>query len=268
MPVGPSRGLKPIAAHCFGGSEVTRVGSEKTAGSQLPSTSPLARAIAVLDELAERGSATPGELQVATELPRPTLYRLLRILESEHLVARDDAGRHRIGLRVLAWATSLRALSTIVECVRPVLVRLRTDTGESVQLYVREGDARVCVASFEPSTGLRVTVPTGSVLPLHLGSGGKAMLAFSPDGEHFGIAKSELERIRKQRWSASVAEREVGVASVSSAIVDADENVVAVIAVSGPIDRFGTNPGPKFGRLVAGAAQEASMLLRRAAVIK
>jgi DNA-binding IclR family transcriptional regulator len=240
-------------------------GSARPSG--LVDTSPLARAMAVLDELAEHGSATPTELQALTHLPRPTLYRLLRILEAEHLVARDDAGRLRIGLRVLAWAASLRALGTLVECVRPVLLRLRTETGESVQMYVREGDARVCVASFEPATGLRVTVPTGAVLPLHLGSGGKAFLAYADDGHMFGVSSAELTRIRKQHWAASVAEREVGVASVGSAVLDSNNEVVAVIAVSGPIDRFGTHSGPKYGKVVAAAADDAAALLRRASVI-
>ena len=64
----------------------------------------------------------------------------------------------------------------------PVLRRLRDDTGESAQLYVRRGDVRVCVAAAERPSGLRDTVPVGSILPMTAGSAAKVLLAFG-DGE-------------------------------------------------------------------------------------
>ena len=44
---------------------------------------------------------------------------------------------------------------------RGVLARLRDVTGESAQLYRRQGDRRVCVAAAERGSGLRDTVPGG-----------------------------------------------------------------------------------------------------------
>lgn len=240
--------------------------NEPTPTTGLPS-SLLGRAILLLDVLAEHGSCTTTELLQLTDVPRPTLYRLLSTLEKEHLTVRDPSGRHRVGLRVLAWSASLQTPSAIVEVVRPILLDVRARTGESVQLYVREGDARVCVASVEPSTGLRVTVPTGSVLPLNLGSGGKAFLPWAADGAQFGISPDELAAIRSRRWAESVAEREVGVASVSSPILDDEQRVRAVLAVSGPADRFGSHPGRKFGKIAADAADQAARLLRDAGLI-
>lgn len=220
----------------------------------------------LLDVLAEHGSCTTFELLQLTDVPRPTLYRLLNTLEKEHLTVRDKAGRHRVGLRVLAWAASLQTPSALVEVVRPILLDVRARTGESVQLYVREGDARVCVASVEPATGLRVTVPTGSVLPLNLGSGGKAFLPWAEDGGRFGVSVEQLDVIRSRLWAESVAEREVGVASVSSPIFDKEGRVRAVLAVSGPTDRFGVHPGSMFGQVVVEAAAEAARRLLEAGV--
>jgi DNA-binding IclR family transcriptional regulator len=228
----------------------------------VPPLSLLGRAISLLDTVAEQGSCTTPELLSLTGLPRPTLYRLLRTLEEEHLVVKDQTGRHQIGLRVLAWAASLQTPAAFLRVLRPVLTDLRRKTGESVQLYVREGDVRVCVASFEPASGLRVTVPTGSILPLNLGSGGKAFLPWAADGKKFGISQEQLDLIRQRGWAESEAEREVGVGSVSSPILDSQDAVKAVIAVSGPLERFGNNPGSRFGRTVLRAAQEATRLLR------
>lgn len=233
----------------------------------VPPLSLLGRAISLLDTLAEQGSCTTMELRSLTGLPRPTLYRLLRTLEDEHLVVKDHTGRHRIGLRVLAWAASLQTPSAILRVLRPVLTELRASTGESVQLYVREGDARVCVASFEPASGLRVTVPTGSILPLNLGSGGKAFLPWASDRKKFGISQDQLDLIKQRGWAASKAERESGVGSVSSPILDSHGRVSAVIAVSGPLQRFGDNAGPRLGPTVLRAARKATRLLRQEGVI-
>ena len=60
-----------------------------------------------------------------------------------------------------------------------MLPRLREITGESVQLYRREGTSRICVAALEPPAGLRDTVPVGTRLPMTAGSGAKVLLAYS-----------------------------------------------------------------------------------------
>ena len=77
----------------------------------------------------------------------------------------------------------------LIEAARPVLAALRDETGESTQLYVREGDLRVCVAAVERTGGgLKDIVPVGAVLPLDRGSGGRVLLAWAEDGE--GLANS------------------------------------------------------------------------------
>ena len=48
---------------------------------------------------------------------------------------------------------------------------LRDETGEIVQLYVRDGDRRVCIAALESPHGLRTIVPMGASLPLDAGLG-------------------------------------------------------------------------------------------------
>ena len=58
----------------------------------------------------------------------------------------------------------------------PVLEALRDRTGESVQLYVREGDARRCVVSLPSPHALRWTVAQGALLPLGVGSAGRVLL--------------------------------------------------------------------------------------------
>lgn len=219
----------------------------------------LDRAVLILDTLARHGPSSLADLQRETELPRPTAYRLAVGLERQGVLARDPQGRFVLGHRLAAWgAVAGRGLP---DAGRPVLARLADATGESAQLYVREGDHRVCVAVHERPSGLRDTVPLGAVLPLDRGSGGKVLVAFAADSARFPYEPRELSEVRRRRWAASVGEREPGVASVSAPVFDGTGGVVAAVSVSGPIDRLGQDPGRQLAAAVTAAAEELSAAL-------
>ena len=98
-----------------------------------------------------------------------------------------------------------------------MLDRLRDTTGESAQLYRRQGSSRLCIAAAERGSGLRDTVPVGSVLPLTAGSAAQVLLAWTPDDPLVASAAfgpRVLAEVRRRGWAHSVAEREQGVASV------------------------------------------------------
>lgn len=194
------------------------------------------KAVLVLDAV-EAGPRSLAELVSATELTRATAHRLATALEVHGLVRRDDDGRFALGARALTLGRAAERAWPLADVAGPVLSALRDSTGESAQLWTREGDRRVCVASRESLHGLRTIVSTGSTLPLEHGSGGRAL---SGDG--------------RPGWVASVEEREAGVASVSAPVIDRAGAVVAAIGVSGPIERLTRDPGPTFGPAVVDAA--------------
>ena len=217
------------------------------------------KAVGILSLLAEGGPATLAGVVRGTGLARPTAYRLLSALEAHGLVARED-GRYSLGSRLLGWGA---VGSGLVEAARPVLAALRDRTEESTQLYVREGDRRVCVASVERmGGGLRDAVPVGAVLPLEQGSGGRVLLAWS-DGAEGGPDAEGLAEVRDRGWAESVAEREVGVASVSAPVFGPDGGLRAAVCASGPIHRLGQHPGERFAGHVLAAAREIEYALGR-----
>jgi len=219
----------------------------------------LDRALLVLDTVAREGPCSLADLRRATDLPRPTVHRLAVALERHGVLARDGDGRFRLGRRLAAWGAV--AGSGLPDAGRPVLARLAETTAESAQLYVREGDHRVCVAVHERQSGLRDTVPLGAVLPLDRGSGGKVLLAWAPDAGRFEVAPRELAAVRRRGWAESAGEREAGVASVSAPVFEGP-GVVAAVSVSGPIDRLGLHPGRRLGAAVVTAAADLSATLR------
>lgn len=212
----------------------------------------LDRAVALVDVVARDGAASLAELVAATELPRPTAHRLAVALERHGVFTRGADGRFALGAKVAAWGAI--AGQGLAPAAGPVLAQLVADTGESAQLYVREGDRRVCVAVHERPSGLRDTVPLGAVLPLERGSGGTVLRAWAVDVPE----TRELAAVRRRGWAESVAEREAGVASVSAPVADRDGTVVAAISVSGPIERLGRQPGRRLARAVVAAADDLS----------
>jgi len=217
----------------------------------------LDRSVAVLAAVAETGRANLAELVEATGLARATTYRLAVALERHGLLRRDPDGRFRLGGRLVGWGARAAVTLGLTEAAAPVLAALVEETGESAQLFVRDGDRRVCVAVHERPSGLRDTVPLGAVLPLDRGSGGKVLLAWAADAARFDEAPaSELRSVRERGWAGSAAEREAGVASVSAPVFGIDGVVLAAISVSGPLDRLGRRPGRRLSGAVVEAAAD------------
>jgi DNA-binding IclR family transcriptional regulator len=217
----------------------------------------LDRCVALLDLLAD-GPRSLRALADASGLPRPTAHRLLVALEAHRLVIRDQTGSFRLGPRLTELAAVAGPELDLASVAGPVLDRVHQASGESVQLYVRSGEHRLCIAARDAGTGLRDSVPVGALLPLDVGSGGKVLLAWSPDGSR-RMQPTELASIRARGWAASVAEREPGVASVSAPVLR-DGSLLAALCVSGPVSRLGQSPGRKLSELVVAAAADLSAL--------
>ncbi|MFM7062775.1 MAG: IclR family transcriptional regulator [Actinomycetes bacterium] len=197
----------------------------------------LDKSVAVLAAVDE-GPCTLAGLVDRTGLSRATAHRLASALEDHALLRRTEDGRFALGLHLVALGRSAAEQYPLADAARPALGELRAATGESVQLYVVDGDSRVCVAALESPHGLRTIVQVGSALPLDRGSAVRVLTG----------------TVGKHGWVETVEEREPGVASVSAPVRAADGAVLAAVSVSGPIDRMGRAPGKKYGAAVLQAA--------------
>jgi len=211
---------------------------------------------------------TLAGLVAVTGLARPTAHRLAVALEYHRLVGRDLNGRFVLGPRLAELAQSAgedRLLST----AGPILARLRDITGESAQLFRRQGEIRICVAAAERPSGLRDTVPVGAQYTMKAGSAAHILLAWEePDRIQRGLVQAHftaetLAAVRHRGWAQSVAEREPGVASVSAPVRSPGGKIIAAVSVSGPIERLTRSPGRLHAPAVVAAAEKLSSVLRR-----
>lgn len=225
------------------------------------------KAVAILDATAH-APVTLSELVDATGLPRATAHRLAVALEVHHLLSRDGDGRFVLGPRLGELAAALP--DPLVAAAGAVLAWVRDESGESAQLYRRDGDVRVCIAAAERTSGLRTTVPLGARLPLTAGSGAQVLCAWLDEATLADLLPSAtfservLAEVRRRGWAQSVAQREAGVASVSAPVRAPEKGeVIAAISISGPIERLGRAPGQRYAPiLVAGARRLTTALAR------
>jgi DNA-binding IclR family transcriptional regulator len=197
--------------------------------------------MSVLDVVEFRQPVAFSEIHQQTGLPKSTVHRLVLALELHGFLRRDVGGRIVTGVR---FATGM-----LPQIAEPILRRLTEETGESSQVYVRRGEHRMCVAAVESSQELRTTVDIGTLLPVERGAAGRLL-----SGDSDGVRRG---------WVQSVGDREPGIASVSAPIFDASV-LIAVVAVSGPIERLGTSPGLRYAPPVVAAAKEIQAALAAA----
>lgn len=200
----------------------------------------LDKSVLVLDAVAD-GATALAEVAERSGLPKATAHRLVVALEA-HGLLRREAGGLALGLRLIALGRRAADAWPLARAAAPALEWLRDATGESVQLFVRSGDRRLCVASLESAEELRTIVEVGALLPLDRGSGGRALIADVGSGSPS----------KPRPLVESVEERAPGVASVSAAAT-VDGARVAV-SVSGPVERMTRHPGRRFGSKLRRAA--------------
>jgi DNA-binding IclR family transcriptional regulator len=217
----------------------------------------LEKATLILDAVAESPeTATLTSIAQRLGQPRSSTHRLLSELVQLGLLFRVGAANYVAGPRLARWSESANGATDIVRIAKAPMVRLRDDVGESVHLYLRQRDRRVCVSAIEGSYELRHFTEVGKPLPLSVGASGKVLLAFadgatraqelrrvasapvSPRAPTHDELTAQLDQIIETEWSMSFGEREVGLAAAAVPIRDQAGSVHAALSISGPTTRL------------------------------
>src|SRR5690242_14961705 len=131
--------------------------------------------------------SSPSGLQLRdiakqTAINKSTAYRFLAHLENEGYLFRDDAGAYVIGPK-LARLGSSNQEEILRKVSRPLLQKLWTLTGETVNLAVMDGAQVLYVDVIESAHTFRLVTQAGARRPIYCTSLGKAMVAYLPHPE-------------------------------------------------------------------------------------
>lgn len=217
------------------------------------------RALAVLEALvASERPAALAELTAKVRLPKPTLYRMLAMLESAGLATREPASRrYAPGPRLAALGRNVMLNATLRSERRAILARLVDEIGETCNFTMLDGDRVIYLDRVEADWPLRMNLSSGSRVPLHCSASGKLLLAFLPKGARERLIRhltltpytettiadakrlsAELARIRADRYATDNEEFHAGLVCVAVPVTDARKRACAAVAVHAPVSRM------------------------------
>ncbi|NBD27583.1 IclR family transcriptional regulator [Paenibacillus glycinis] len=193
------------------------------------------------------------ELADKVGLHKSTVHRMLATLEQRGFVARDPASdRYRLGLRIWELSANMSGADDPAVIGLPEMERLRDLLGETISLYLRDGNERIRIQAVQSVQAIRRVAPIGARLPLYVGASSKVLIAFEepdkreellqdaswPDSFDRQQYREQLGEWRMLGYATSVEEREQGAAAVAAPIVSRTGKLVAALSVSGPANRL------------------------------
>jgi DNA-binding IclR family transcriptional regulator len=230
------------------------------------------RATDVLLYMANANGSDLGVTEIANDLglSKAVVHRILSSLRTRGFVRVDpDSRRYSLGPAALTVGAAYLDNMDIREMAEEPMRRLVNVTGETATLSIRDGWSRIYIDQMTPSREVKMSVRLGIPFPLHAGGSSKAFLAFLPDEEIdrylaqpslVGLTpitltdpaaiRKEIEAIRKRGYSLSFGERQSGAASAAAPVFDRRGQPIAVVSVSGPVERYRPNIEEAAGHLV------------------
>lgn len=239
----------------------------------------LERLIGLLEIIAVAGRpVSVAEVQKATDLPKPTCYRLIQSLVDQKLLDQPGGeGKFVIGERMIRIALLGKSDVDVRRCAAPLLKAAATNFNETVFL-ARFRDSRVEIIHVEtPDDPARAFIHPGlGVRPMHACSCSKAIAAFAepafqdvilsgsmkPYTEHTKITEAELRAefadIVKRGFADCDQEIDLGIASVAAPVSIGNIGATFSVGAVGPIRRFGSEYRQEIGEKLTGLAQKIS----------
>ena len=204
------------------------------------------------------GPMTLAELVNATGRPKGTVHRMASTLVNTGFATYTrDTGRYALTLR--AWRIGSVALRDfdLVELARPVMEKLRAETGETVHLSVLEPSGEIVyVAKVASPKSIGVQTRLGQLSPSWCTATGRSILAYHEEIA-MNVLEGKLERrtpqtitdarqirrildqVRQDGYAVARGENHPDMGGIASPVWDHNHKVVAAVGVAIPIFRMG-----------------------------
>lgn len=216
------------------------------------------RALRLLKAIVFEQGLTIREGARVTGTSASSAYRLLRALDEAGLIEREeDSGRFQPGPDLRRMVAHILGTTDVRRMALDPMRKLATRWSETVTLVLRTADDQRMnfdrIASPHP---LQYVMPLGDTAPLHVGSSGRAILAYmQPDEierilagplESYtsatptdpALVREDLARTRERGFALSFGERlEREMVGVSAPIFDARGTIIGALLLSAPMAR-------------------------------
>src|SRR5574340_703266 len=238
----------------------------KTTSSEAPDSSAL-RALAVLEYLVRAdGPVSLDDATQACKLPKPTVYRILGLLQRNGFLQREPSSkRYSVGARLSSFALDVLQSSTLRMKRRQILRQLVEEIGETCNFTMLDGNEVLYLDRVETTASVRLHLEAGARLPLHCTASGKLFLSQLPSAEVHELLGSEpfesytdhtitdyatleaaLERARSSGVGTDEAEYDRDSVCIAVPVSDKHGRLCAALAVHGPTSRMTLEKGLQY----------------------
>lgn len=153
----------------------------------------LEKGFAILEHLARSGQGQSlADICDALGLSRTTVFSILRNLADMGYVRKEADGTYALGLGLYSLGMKTARQINKTEIFVPELTALRDEFNQTTHACGFVGGETVALEKLEGNSGVVFKSYLGERKPLHLSSGGKAILGFLPRDDFDYYAKGEL----------------------------------------------------------------------------
>ena len=204
------------------------------------------------------GDLTLTEIADGLGLPKPTVHRLLHLLERHDFLRQVDGGRSYIlGERAQILAVNVLGSRRAQTSRKQILLWLRDQLNETCTLVIPSDEGMRYVDRAEVDSPLRISFPVGSIVPFHCTASGKLYLSTLSKDEvrhlievagltqfsaetitSIDALEAELEVIRGQGFAIDHQEFLAGSIAVGVPVFDFKRRLSLILTVQAPIFRL------------------------------
>ncbi len=220
---------------------------------------PTLRLFALLEVIASKDQYfSLQSLADETDVPKPTLHRMLQQLENAHLLERSGDGRqYGTGVRLRRLAENLLMNDTAHGARHAVLRNLVAEVGESCNLTALSGSEVIYLDRVETPAPLRFYLHPGSRVPVHCSASGKVFLSQMAPGQRqrllgnatleaftpktltdLDALEAEVRNVRRQGFALDNEEFLPGLLCVAMAVPSSAGRSNLCVAVQAPMMRL------------------------------
>ena len=246
---------------------------------------PTLRLFALLEVIASKDQFFSLQgLAEETDIPKPTLHRMLQQLESAGLLERGaDSRQYGTGVRLRKLAENLLLNDTFHGARHSVLRALVHEVGESCNLTALSGSEVIYLDRVETPAPLRFYLHSGSRVPVHGSASGKLFLAgmtpaqrqrllahapleaFTPKTmTDLDALEEEIKQVKRQGFALDNEEFLPGLLCVAVLVPSASGRSNLRAAVQAPSMRLGPDKALKLLPALQSAAEALSRIERDA----
>lgn len=220
-------------------------------------SSAIDKAIEVLFHLhGQPGPVGVTDIGRALSLPKSSAHRLLSTLRRRDLVERDERGRYRLGVGLLALGLGALEADPLVSMGRATLETEAGQLGETFFLVAARAGRLVVLDKAEGTGVLRAAPRVGSTIPVGATAVGKLYMAHAPEllADSSDVDAAAVEAARHDGFAINRGEW-IGGMCVWAAPVFIHGRMVGAVATALPSGRLDELDGDELAQRVMAAAQ-------------